>query len=101
VRRYETHVPKPRPTEVCVEVRCDLCGETAPNPEQDFDNDFWGAGTYEVEGVTIEHRSGYSAPDAGDVTVTTYDVCPRCFKKTVEAFLQSLGAAPRVSLRTR
>lgn len=98
MRRYETRIPEPRPSEWCVEVRCDLCGAVAPAPEPNgFDYNFWGKTAYAVDGVTIERRVGDSFPEGGSVEVTTYDICPRCFTTKVQPFLESLGATPRVS----
>lgn len=67
---------------------CDLCGAKQKRP----DADEWGDSSYDVSEVTIEYRSGSSYPEGGSGTEQRFDVCPKCFKEKLVAWMESQGA---------
>jgi len=50
---------------------CDLCGCIVTSD------------IFEVDEVTITHRTGYSGPGGGDGKEAEFDVCGSCFKTVI------------------
>lgn len=94
MRRFETKTHPAREYEKEVEVRCDLCGRSAPRPG-DYDTHLWASHGYGINCVDIKIQTGESYPECTSSETRSYDVCPECFEGKVEPFLQSLGAEPR------
>jgi hypothetical protein len=80
---------------VTVEVRCDLCGRTAPRPGHGQGT--WGQYGGDVNEVTVSHRSGSSYPEGGSGETVEFDVCPDCFRDKLVPWLRSQGAEPRTT----
>jgi hypothetical protein len=74
-------------------VKCDLCGKEAPSPNSYMHP--WAPGTYDVEDVTIEYKTGSSYPEGTDTTTHTMDMCPDCFKDKLIPWLESQGVKMR------
>jgi hypothetical protein len=64
-RRCETQMSKPREMEVCVALTCDLCGRSAPRPDDrgEYGSSAWTEGSYDVERVLVSYESGSNFPE--------------------------------------
>jgi hypothetical protein len=73
------------------EVACDLCG-VARRRETCWEH----AAPYNVSETTIVLEAGTRYPGSGEITRTTFDVCPTCFLDRLMPWLASQGATPHV-----
>lgn len=62
---------------------CDMCGDLLKDH-----------GAWQREEVTIEASEGTVYPEGGSLTITSIDLCLKCFKEKVIPFLQQNGATP-------
>lgn len=93
-RRFETQMTKPRETRVCVELTCDLCGRTAPGPDDygRYGRATWTDESYGVDTVLILRESGSGYPEGRFTETESFDVCPDCWKTKVVPWFKSQGA---------
>ena len=75
-----------------VEVNCDLCHNITKTGD-------WAQGAYDVADVAVELEEGKHYPDCRSTEVTTFDICPKCFKEKLIPWLKSQGAEPTVEDR--
>jgi hypothetical protein len=94
-RRYETRTPEPRPHQVCVERKCELCGKAAHFPEA-HDGSWSEKSSYDVATVQVSYEEGSSFPEGKMAEKVSFDICPQCFKDVLVPFLQEKGAKPTV-----
>lgn len=81
-----------------LEIICDLCEKTAPEPDSESGNP-WTAAHGEVANTTIEMELGDGDLEEGTVKVTSFDICPECFKtKLIPFFAEEGGRLPFVRL---
>lgn len=73
-----------------VSVTCDIC-------KQEFDDDDWNKGAYEVLETNVSMKTGYLYPEGGNGDEITFDICPYCFKNKLIPALKELGAHPTES----
>ncbi len=84
-----------------VEVKCDLCGLVHPVPRNYGDGIFgdrnWSKGQFGIESVKVLHEDGSHYPDSDrESTITSFDICPGCFKDKLVPWLQAQGAVPTI-----
>ena len=73
-----------------VSVECDVCKET-------YAGDRWGSQDgHEISETIISKESGYNYPEGGSSEMVEFDICPKCFDKTIVPFFEALGAHPTV-----
>lgn len=53
--------------------------------------------SFEVNTVTVSHKTGSSYPEGGNGDLVEYDICSSCFTERVRPFLSALGASPTES----
>ena len=80
--------------EYIAEVRCDICGCKAPNPESPYP---WVKKMYRVCDVEVRLHEGTQYPESGCGEDTSFDICPECFKEELVPALFALGAQPRIT----
>lgn len=80
-----------------VAVVCDLCGARDRNGlwSTPATGSRWPS-RCEVE-VRLEYTVGDG--DSGDISTTSYDICPACFRGRLMPWLESQGAKPTVEQR--
>ena len=83
-----------RTVEYTAELRCDICGRKAPNPESDHP---WVAAVYGVSDVKVGLHMGTQYPESGSGEDTCFDICPTCFTEKLIPALFALGAAPHIT----
>jgi hypothetical protein len=89
----KTHEKRTEPVtrEVLVSMTCDLCGRRVEG------RDAWGTSISDVADTTVECKSGTNyGNDGGEITTTTFDVCPVCFVEKLMPWFRSQGAVPQV-----
>lgn len=70
-------------------ITCDICGETHPY-------DHWKHDTFEVLETEVSLTTGFQYPEGGSREITSFDICPKCFKEILIPFLkEKFGAEPR------
>lgn len=69
--------------DVVDKVVCDLCKRNIPNE-----------GSYEVNEVTVSHKTGSSYPEGGSGEKVRVDLCPSCFDEKLIPWLTSQGVEP-------
>ena len=87
MRIYETQTIT-RETNVCTEIRCDICGAKEDTPEW---IDSWNSSNFNETKVTIKQKEGTSYPDGGQGTEYIVDMCPVCFKDRLIPWIKSQG----------
>lgn len=84
--------------EFCAGVTCDLCGDSAPQPEEtsvSYGQGAWAKGGYDVDNVAMRYDEGSNYPHSGrSVEREQFDVCPRCWAEKVVPWMLSQGASP-------
>lgn len=70
-------------------VTCDICKNT-------FNNNNWDAGPYEVRRTTISLEEGSQFPEGGSTIITSFDICPKCFKEILIPMLDEYLATPSI-----
>ena len=83
-----------RTVEYIAELRCDICGREAPNPEGFYP---WKEEMYDAINVEIHLREGSQYPECGFGDDTSFDICPKCFKEKLMPALFALGAVPHIT----
>ena len=71
--------------EVVVKVTCDLCKKEIKEEG------------YQVNEVTITHRTGDNYPEMGSGEEASVDMCGECFELKLTPWLKSQGAEPLVA----
>ena len=81
--KHMTTVDVPATTRTFVHHRtCDLCGyKISTKP-------------YEVNEVTMAHRTGKQYPECGSGKHVEFDICGQCFTDVLIPQMKSLGATP-------
>jgi hypothetical protein len=75
--------------QLVVSITCDICKRTDKG-------DNWTNREYNIAETEIRLEEGNSYPEGGAKTVTTFDVCPDCFKNKLVPLMATLGAVPAV-----
>lgn len=72
---------------------CDICGAEIKPPIIDIDNHShgtnWANDDFNQDVVGIYHETGYSSRDGGELEITSYDVCPECFKDVITPLMKN------------
>ena len=89
-RAIKTRTTEPKEETYTAEVRCDLCGELAPQPGCYYP---W-EGCYDVVRPEVRMQTGTHYPEGGGGETTFFDICPHCFIDKVVPALKALGAEP-------
>ena len=63
-------------------VTCDLCGKRVETQDR-----------YEIDEVTISHKTGSSYPEGGSGEIASVDMCSDCFNEKLVPWLKTQGAA--------
>jgi len=91
----------PREYKATVEIACDLCGAKRSQMMESgggmVARDDWGKERFDVNEITIEHKTGMSYPEGGDSITTAFDVCPACWDTKLLPWMKSQGAEPHVT----
>lgn len=95
MRKKENYLRPATEEERTAEVKCDLCGRVAPNPDGWDMKGKWGRG-YDIESVIVGYRSGSQYPEGGSWKTIFYDVCPQCFQKHIIQFFKQFGVEPQI-----
>ena len=91
-RVVKTRVTEPKEETYTAEVRCDLCGELAPQPGCYYP---WEE-SYDVVRPEVRMQTGEHYPEGGSGETTFFDICPGCFTSKVVPALKAMGAEPVV-----
>lgn len=81
-------------TDVCVWVKCDLCGSKDPVARNDQGGAIvWDSDNYHVSKTTVALEDYDSYPDGCDDGEKLHcDICPECFRTKLIPWLESQGA---------
>ena len=90
-KRYEkVRVDEPRFVDKVVALICDICGRSAKNPSNDY-NDPWNSDPYTIFKTEIVCEEGTRYPEGVDVKQMSFDICPDCFKNKLVPFIKTFG----------
>jgi len=71
-------------------VTCDVCGSQVSG------NHGWGQTQHDLVYSTVALYESEMFPEHHITTVTSYDLCPGCFRSRLMPWLEGLGAKPQV-----
>lgn len=66
-------------------VTCDICNDKIEN------------NSFDIDEVTIKHKTGYLYPEGGQGEYKKIDMCGKCFNQKLLPFLESIGATPSIT----
>ena len=73
-------------------ITCDLCGAKSNDSE-------WRENSYNSASTTIEMEDDSHYPSGATTTITSFDICPECFRKKLIPWFESQGATPGIKER--
>lgn len=76
----------------CVDATCDICGKvkTRGNPTSYTGECNWYTpSNFGVSQTTVAMEEGWNYPEGGRTTVTSFQICPTCFKNVLIPYFES------------
>lgn len=92
MRIFEDRLIPSRNDQVCVGLKCDLCGKVSESIHD------WSISSHDLSETEvsiktiIRHSDGYQYPEGGNSINYEIDICPECFMDKLVPWLKSQGA---------
>lgn len=85
MRHLTTKEIPARTKQVTDYISCDLCKDKIVEHD------------HQVDEVDVSRTTGYRFPGSGQGTITSFDLCGKCFEEKLIPWLRDQGAEPLVS----